>query len=467
MSNIVLQELLAEARWTQDRLARQVNALGAEIGLNLSLDRRTVSHWLAGRRPRPPLPDLIAESLSRRLGRPLSAAALGLTVPAAGGSGPAAERGSGQPSLDPRGRRDQRDQHDRREPRDPLQTLRQLCELAENGRESELGGAYSLADLAVRPWPAEDLASAGQRAAAGAPLEPTHVAGAESMAGLFVDSDSCFGGGHARTALARYLAHYVAPCLRAPSSRALRARLLTVAAELTRLCGSMCFDDERHALAQRYYLAALGLAVENRDPAAYAATLGALSAQAHVLGHHEQALRLARTAIAGAEGCALPATQQADLHAQLAVAAAASGERGAALEALAHARRLLGGRGAAAHADHEAAVRTLLGDLPGGIRILSESIRHRAPHERRARAISLAHLAQLHLDQGHLDESIAVCHAFIDDYAQLNSGRARSALHTLVARLRPHATHHAARQVLARAAAVHPAHPVDRLRTLG
>jgi hypothetical protein len=454
MSNIVLQELLAEARWTQDRLARQVNLLGGEIGLNLSLDRRTVSHWLAGRRPRPPLPDLIAESLSRRLGRPLSGAALGLTALAAGGSGPGAESGAGggRAPLDPR---------------DPAQILRQLSELAENGRESELGGAYSLADLAVRPWPAVDLPSIAQRAAVGAPLEPTHVAGAESMAGLFVDSDSCFGGGHARTALARYLAHYVAPCLGAPSSRALKTRLLTVAAQLTRLCGSMCFDDERHALAQRYYLAALGLAVENRDPAAYAATLGALSAQAHALGHHEQALRVAETAMAGAEGCGLPARQKADLHAQLAVAAAASGDRGAALEALAQARRLLDGTGAAAHADHEAAVRTLLGDLPGGIRVLSESIRRRPPHERRARAISLAHLAELHLDQGHLDESIAACHAFIDDYAQLNSGRASSALHTLVARLRPHATHHAARQVLARAAAVHPAHPANRLRTLG
>ncbi len=361
-----------------------------------------------------------------------------------------------------------------------MRVLEQLSELAESGRESELGGAYSLADLGVLPWAAAVAAAAElpqaaaqqARGAVAAALEPVHVAGAESMARLFADSDSFFGGGHARTALARYLAYYVAPWLRAPGSRALRSRMLAVAAELTRLCGSMCFDDERHALAQRYYLAALRLAVANRDPVGYAATLGALSAQAHALGHHEQALRIARTALAAgtAEG-ELPASQRADLHAQLAVAAAAHGDRAAALEALARARGLQQGGGApgghrsAAQADHEAAVRTLLGDLPGGIRVLSESIRRRPPHERRARAISLAHLAELHLDQGHLDESIAACHAFIDDCTQLHSARARSALHTLVARLRPHAAHHAARQLLARAAAVHPGHPAHPART--
>jgi hypothetical protein len=454
MPNNVLQELLTEARWTQDRLARQVNALGGEIGLSLSLDRRTVSHWLAGRRPRPPLPDLIAESLSRRLGRPLSAAALGLAAPAGDGSGPGAAAGSG-----PAGRR-------ARAAPDPLRALEQLSELAESGRESELGGAYSLAELAVRPWSAASAgaAPAHHRGAAGAPLEPAHVSGAESMARLFADSDSFFGGGHARTALARYLACYIAPRLRAPGSRALRSRMLAVAAELTRLCGAMCFDDERHALAQRYYLAALRLAVANGDPVGYAATLGALSAQAHALGHHEQARCIAQTALAGAADGELPPSQQADLHAQLAVAAAAHGDRAAALDALASARLLqqagaAGERRSAVQADHEAAVRTLLGDLPGGIRVLSESIRRRPPQERRERAISLAHLAGLHLDQGHLDESIAVCHAFIDDYAHLHSARARSALHTLVARLRPHSAHHAARQLLARAAAVHPGHP--------
>ena len=466
MSNNVLQELLTEARWTQDRLARQVNALGGEIGLNLSLDRRTVSHWLAGRRPRPPLPDLIAESLSRRLGRPLSADGLGLVAPAGDGSGGAGPDGrGGAAGRAPCG------------PLDPLRALEQLSELAESGRESELGGAYSLAELAVAPWAAVAAAEPPppahqHRGGASAPLEPAHVAGAESMARLFADSDSFFGGGHARTALARYLAFYVAPRLRAPGHRALRCRMLAVAVELTRLCGSMCFDDERHALAQRYYLAALRLAAANRDPVGYAATLGALAAQAHALGHHEQALGIVRTALAGAAEHELPASQRADLYAQLAVDAAAHGDRAAALAALARARRLQPGGGeepgahrSAVQADHEAAVRTLLGDLPGGIRVLSESIRRRPPHERRARAISLAHLAGLHLDQGHLDESIAACHAFIDDYTQLHSARARSALHTLVARLRPHAAHHGARQLLARAAAIHPGHPAHPARS--
>jgi hypothetical protein len=86
--------------------------------------------------------------------------------------------------------------------------------------------------------------------------------------------------------------------------------------------------------------------------------------------------------------------------------------------------------------------------------MLNESIRRRPANERRTRAIAHATLAGMHLDQGHLDESVAACHAFIDDYPVLRSARAHTALRTLQARLRPHAAHHSARQLLARAAAV-------------
>jgi tetratricopeptide (TPR) repeat protein len=438
-ANSSLQALLGETNWTQDLLARQVNALAGEIGLSIHLDRRTVSHWLAGRRPRAPLPDLIAEAFSRRLGRTVTAARLGL-----------AEGEAAECCRDPK--------------QDPLDALEQLARLTGAGRrEAELCGAYSLADLAVHGWPAEDLFPPAARAAVGARLEPGQVAAAEAMAGLFADADDVFGGGHARAALGRYLAHDVVPRLRAPGTRRVRTRMCAVAVELTRLCALMCFDDERHALAQRYFTVALKLAVENEDPAAYAAVLRAMSVQAHALGHHAQALSLARAAIESVEGRALPDSERAGLHGQLAVAAAAHGDRDSALAALDRAGALLcAGRAPrpaagcgyhpAAHAHQAAAVHTLLGDLPAGIKMLAESIRRGPARERRTRAIAHAQLAGMHLDQGHLDESIAACHAFIDDYPDLHSGRARSALRTLLARLRPHAAHHSARHLLARAA---------------
>lgn len=439
-ANCSLQQLLGEANWTQDLLARQVNALAREVGLTIRLDRRTVSHWLAGRKPRAPLPDLIAEAFSRRLDRPLTAAGIGL-----------AEAGNVE--------------HCDSGYQDPIDALRQLTKLTEAGRESELSGAYSLGELAVPGWSAVERGQQpSARTAAGALIEPAHVAAAEAMAGLFADADNVFGGGHARVALGRYLAYDIAPRLYAPGPRRIRQRMLTAATELTHLCGLMCFDDEQHALAQRYYVLALKLAVDNENPAEYAAILGSMSAQAHVLGHHGHALRLAKASVESVEGRALSDSRRAGLHGQLAVAAAAHGDRPAAFAALERADVLLRtGRTQcktpapfaayhpAAHAHHAAAVHTLLGDLTVGIKMLSESIRRRPANERRTRAIAHAVLAGMHLDQGHLDESVAACHAFIDDFRDLRSARAHTALRTLQARLRPHSGHHSARQLLVRA----------------
>ncbi|MBR7826224.1 hypothetical protein KDK95_07925 [Actinospica sp. MGRD01-02] len=446
-TNETLRGLLNEARWTGDALAKQVNALAAEIGLLIRLDRRSVSHWLAGRHPRSPLPELIAEAFARRLGQPVSVSDIGLTSP----DSPFPE--------DPNA--------------DPLDTLEFLCRLAESGRESDQGGVYSLADLANVPaWPAGgELYRPPLREPAGARLEPEHVVAAEQMAQVFMGADSVFGGGYARAALARYLAYDIAPRLRAPARRETRSRMLSVATELAYLCGFMCFDDEQNAIAQRYYLVSLKLSVENEDPVGYAVALRAMSVQARALGHAREALTLAKAAVASVEGTASAVSdaQRASLYGPLAVAAAAHGDRDAALAALTRAQRLGAGSPtgfaaaddrricqyrAASHAYQEAAVRSLLGDRSGAIRVLSESVRRRPADERRSRAITLASLAELHLDQGHLEESIAACHAFIDDYPPLHSSRARTALHHLTARLRPHAANHGARQLLVRAAAV-------------
>jgi tetratricopeptide (TPR) repeat protein len=459
-ANAALRTLLIEARWTEDGLARQVNAVAAEIGLATRLDRRSVSHWLAGRRPRSPLPELIAEALARRLGRPLSAAETGLAATAGAA---ATRRATGAKEAASCG--------DPKE--DPLETLESLCKLAESGRETDQGGVYSLAELDdLHAWPADDLFQPPFRTAVGARLEPEHVASARQMAKVFVDADSVYGGGYARAALARYLAYDIAPRLRAPARRDTRRRMLSAAAELSYLCGYMCFDDEQNAIALRYYKAALKLGIENEDPVAYAVTLRAMSVQARTLGHYREARSLAEAAVASVRECEMPNPQRASLYGPLAVAAAAQGDRQAAFAALTFAERLVQGHEAsahpadsgagfaigryhaAAHAYQEAAVRALLGDRPGAIRVLSESVRRRSADERRSRAITLAGLAELHLDQGHLDEAIAACHAFIDDYQPLRSSRARSALGRLTARLRPHAANHSARQLLVRAAAV-------------
>ncbi|NBE56085.1 hypothetical protein GUY60_32550, partial [Streptomyces sp. YC537] len=77
--NARLRALLAEAGWSNEQCARAVNAAGAEIGLVLRYDRTSVAHWLTGTQPRPPVPQLLAETLSRRLGRVATPAGAGFT----------------------------------------------------------------------------------------------------------------------------------------------------------------------------------------------------------------------------------------------------------------------------------------------------------------------------------------------------------------------------------------------------
>jgi transcriptional regulator with XRE-family HTH domain len=440
--NTALRRLLAETGWTEEQLARAVNRAGAEAGFALRYDRSAVSHWLAGRRPWTPVRALVAETLSRVLHRTVTLADIGL------------DPGEGRLTCleDP----------------DPLTVLTRLAEASGDRRQARTAGAYSVPALAIPAWP---QAVARPRLVpppeAQARLSAGRVVAVEQMTALFADADAAFGGGHARTALASYLAHDVVPCLRvAKGSAALRRRMLGAATELTYLCGFMCFDDEQHVLAQRYYLGALDLAAENADPAAYAIGLRALSVQARALGHASPARRLAELA-ASIGGSHFPPGRQAFFLGQLAVARAADGDRAGALAAMSAAERLLSHAGPdrdqgavmgsyhpASLAHQQAAMRAELGDTAGAVVALYASVRHRPPQERRSRAIISARLAELHLAQGHLEEAVATWRIFLADYPQLRSGRATAALKTMRSRLRPHASNRAASQLLAQARAL-------------
>ncbi|MEU4408592.1 hypothetical protein AB0F88_29080 [Streptosporangium sp. NPDC023963] len=451
--NIRLRALLTEARWTGQQLADEVNGLGAEAGVALRYGRAAVAHWLAGMRPRPPVPHLVAEALSRRLGRPLEIAAVGLADP---GRAPRDAQGAAG--------EDWRDE-------DPVARLVELHTGVCLGRRRMLEDCvYSLAALSVPGW--ADAAAAAATAGSGRRRAPEvgtpQVEAAEAMAQVFSQTDTAFGGGQARRALSGYLAVDVVPWLRSRMNPGTRRRMLSIATELTYLCGFMCFDEQLHGVAQSYYRAALKLAAENGDAAGYAVTLRALSVQAHTLGHHGQALDLAEAALTSAPVAIEPGTH-AFLRGQAAVAAAAvKGGRRTALRHLRAAEHHLnhavattgtpadtvGAYHQASFAHQHAAVLTALDDRPAAADALAASIRHRPATERRARALTSATLAALHLDQGHLEQAALTWHAFLDDYPHLRSGRTRAALSTLKARLRPYQRNALARAVLQRAMAI-------------
>ncbi|WP_093784781.1 regulator [Actinacidiphila guanduensis] len=76
--NAKLAAVIAEAGFSHAGLARRVNQLGAEHGLDLRYDKTSVTRWLRGQQPRGTTPALIAEVFTQRLGRRLATQDLGL-----------------------------------------------------------------------------------------------------------------------------------------------------------------------------------------------------------------------------------------------------------------------------------------------------------------------------------------------------------------------------------------------------
>jgi len=436
--NVRLRALLVEAGWAGEDLARAVNAVGAESCLTLRYDRTSIAHWLSGSRPPEHVCEFVAESLSRRLLRRVTVADTALSRRPADDSADPAAQGRAE------------------------DVVTRLVQLAGTGpaRRSVVQVLAYTAVAAVPTFASLMAQSAPSGAAPVTRVEPQQWQTASLLLGVFAESDAMFGGGRARPALSAYLANDVAGWLRAPASSRNRHELLRSAGRLTYLAGYMCFDGNLNGAAQAYYRTAADLFIEAGDSGGFSTVLRAMSIQAYYLGHHNHAWELAEAAVG--HRSALSRVQSAQLSAQLAVAAAGHGDRRAALSYLGQAQGMLS-RGESAHgtlgayhpsslAHQEAEVLALTGDRAGAITALTTSLRHRPPDERRARALTTARLAELHLEQGQLEQACVSWHAFLDDQPHLQSGRATAALVSLRSRLRPHQRVPAAKKVLSRVA---------------
>ncbi|MET9295916.1 hypothetical protein [Streptomyces sp. NPDC003077] len=443
--NESLRALLAAADWTYEALARAVNTLGAENGLRLHYDRTSVAHWLAGSVPRPQARDVLAEALTRRLGRPVTLADLGM-----------ADRAAHPPGTGPPDPAAGREPH-------ALARLLTLCEMdADPARRTAVQQAvYTAEGLDVAPW----------RPDRGAPATGATGAGAREAAELrtavaFFDRAGDLGGRYARTALIAYLHDDVVPRLHAAlGSGGIPPVLLTESARLTCVLARMYVDDAKNGAAQHYHRVALQLAAEAGDRAAYAVVLRGMGAHALDLGHSRAALRLceaaARTVPVGG-----PDRVRAYLLSGVALARAAEGRSRHATEALDDAERYCLRACAAAPEERDplcdyswasflrAKGRTLalLGDRPTAIAALRLSLDHRPASAHRSRAHTHAELARLLLRGGLVDEAGAGWHGFLDEYAHLRSGRADHALAELRRTLRVHSGRPAMRALLRRAA---------------
>lgn len=125
-------------------------------------------------------------------------------------------------------------------------------------------------------------------------------------AGMFMQLDFKYGGGHGHKALRHYFRHEVLPLLDVSYSEKVGTALFGAAAEVSQLLAWTAYDTGNHRLAHRYLSSTLRLTQVIDDRMFGARILGNLSHQANYLGNHAQAIQLARAAVEGAKGRATP-----------------------------------------------------------------------------------------------------------------------------------------------------------------
>ncbi|MFJ6722340.1 hypothetical protein [Streptomyces sp. NPDC091259] len=400
--NRSLAGLMAEADWGNGQLARAVNRTGAEAGMDLSYSASTVTYWLKGSMPREGVPQVIAEALSRRIGRPITCAEAGFPGSDADTVGDLSELVRGD--MDPSRRR-----------------------VLSAGLYSAALMVPIYSDLGDRLRSADQDVKAGRTVRVGAGEVETVQRMTEHIAAILDE----LGGGHARPMAAAFLANTVMPWISADASPQVRELLLAAAADLVYLTGWMAMYERAHGLGQRYFVKALGLADDARDHVTYCRTLRGMALQASNLGYGPKALELADSAAEAAPSAGPRLV--AFLRGQQAHGAAMVGDRRQAFTRLRETEDALsradgrndsiGGYDRAAYEFHVSHVLAELGDLPGSIQAMQRSNRARPANERQGRVHANGVLAARQWKLGHIEAACATWDTFLDDYAALSSAR--------------------------------------------
>ncbi|MEU6380808.1 regulator [Streptomyces sp. NPDC046909] len=450
--NRQLAALIAEAGFSNAGLARRVDQLGLEHGLDLRYDKTSVTRWLRGQQPRGTTPALIAEVFTRRLGRRLSAQDLGLDAcaPVYAGLEFAAT------------------------PEEAVDIVSGLWR-KDSGSHAELRKiAFTPAGLVVpsRDWligRADDKVARGEPVARvpvqGRPAVPRQrgaergpgqkvtggdIAALRSVGELFRSLDNMYGGGHARQALVRYLEHECEPMLRGTYGEQTGRRLFAAAADLTRLAGWTSYDIAAHGLAQRYFVQSLRLAQAAGDRAYGSYVLITMSRQAVYLGHGREAVQLARVAQQGV-GTNAPPVVQALLHAVEARGHGVLGEVRACTGALVRAERALEAArpgdevpywarffDEAQLADELAHAHRDLQQFRVAVQHAERSLQLRAPAYARSRLFCRVVLASARLGLGELDQACALGAEAAGAAAEMRSVRAIEYVRDFEKRLEPY-----------------------------
>ncbi|MFF0449718.1 transcriptional regulator [Streptomyces sp. NPDC004609] len=440
-----LQALIQEAGCSNAGLARRVNMVGAERGLDLRYDKTSVARWLRGQQPRGRAPGIIAEALGRKLGRTVTIDEIGMA------NGKNLASGVGlqfSPTV--------------------LGAIEQVCELwrSDVGRRDFLSGASVAASALVEPSRDWLITGADSQVArtTGARVGSSDVEAVRAMTAALTDLDHRYGSGHIRPVVVHYLNSVVSGLLSGSYRESVGRELFAAVARLTELAGYMAVDTGQPGLAQRYYIQALRLAqaADDRGYGGYvlAASMSHLAAQ---LGNPREIAQLARAAQEGARGQVTPRAQamfyaaEARGHALLGDARTCHTVAGKAIAALERAEpESADDPPWIAHFDHAYLADELahcyrdLGQAEAAARHASDALEGHPESRARRRAIGLVLLATAQVQQREVEQACHTGTRAVELLGKLRSSRGAEYLDDLQQRLEPYAEEPSVREFGAR-----------------
>lgn len=310
--NEALELLLARAGWTPENLGDRLNELAAAQHLGVRGHRRSPRRWVyaePGRAvpavPRQPWPSLVCHLLQERLGEPVTPEMMGWPVPGVWQYVPA-DDGLGQLWTG----------------RGAVAALAEVVNADAMDRRHFLALTGVTLTSAAHQWLLDPVRVA--TSLQGKRVDHALVDGLESLAETRRRMDDAIGGGTLLPSVREDLRLVTAMLDKAAYTDEVGCRLYAVAAELGRLAGWLAYDSDRHATAQRYWLAALRAAHSSGDRATGANILGLMSSQAASAGSPRDAVVLAESAL-HVDRQLTPAVA-ALLHNRLAFGAARAGD---------------------------------------------------------------------------------------------------------------------------------------------
>jgi hypothetical protein len=410
--NVRLEALLQRANLSRGAFARQLNVRGRARKVNLAVDTTRVSRWVKGEHPRDPVPELLLELLSERLGVRLTLAEIGMT-------------------------------HTGSDPLHPGWPSQNAVEALHLFAGSDMLTRRDLMSLVVgtpllvateRLW---QTTMVTPRTAPSRRIGAHEVTALETMTEYLRDQDAAHGGALFRRTTVAHL-DTVADLLQAHQPPALAVRLQAVGIDLAQLAGWMSHDAGMYGTDQRYWAYAIAMARAAKDTGRAAEVMSRMAHQMIYLGRHRDALRLLDLA-------AITAPASGSLRLQAMITAqrgvhAALGHHYECRTDLDHAHRTLAEAqstaepvpawiayftpaelaGATATSRRDLAILHNV-DIGPASAAYTDALALRGPGYERVQALDLVGLAAAHLDEGRPEQAWDVADQALDAAERLDS----------------------------------------------